>query len=406
MKTSQPYQPSFRIAQTLRQRADELGPSLSRMRRYLHQRPELSEREYETSSFLAGELRKLNLAPKFGGDQRGVFADFGQGERRIAIRGDIDALPIHTENDVEYCSTVPGVMHACGHDAHATMVFGAASIIKQMSDANELPFPVAIRVIFQPAEESSTGGLHMIQAGALDGIQAAIALHVDPARPVGTVGIRRGIFTAGCELFRIVIEGQSGHSARPHLTGDTVAAAATWINQTHLQIPRCYDVRDPVVISIGQIQAGVAPNVIPSEVRMVGTLRSTSSKALDEAKRAMNNICLAVELTHKCQIDLQFQQRTPPLVNDGVVTSAIERAVEAIVDVNDIQHIEMPSMGAEDFSFMGERVPVAMFRLGVAGPITGNSPLHTPTFDIDEQSLPIGVAVLAMTAIVLSHSNS
>ncbi|MGB7327331.1 MAG: amidohydrolase [Rubripirellula sp.] len=393
------------IRDCVRRNAKSLSARLREIRRYLHQKPELSECEYETTEFLGDLVSDLGLAPNFAGDRRGVWADIqsstGTPANRIAIRGDIDALPIQTQLQTRYASRVLGVMHACGHDAHATMVWGALAILKELADEKLLPDDSSTRVIFQPAEEISTGGQHMIDAGALDGVNAAIALHVDPSRPVGSFGYRDGAFTAGCDTFHLTVTGQAGHSARPHLTGDTVGAASSWVTDVYRRLPRNEDAREAVVVNVGQFVAGNAPNIVPGEVKLSGTVRTLSGESGERAKRQMQQLTKALELSHPVKAVLNFSTHTPPVINDTGINTTFRQAASVIVGESNVRSIPQPSMGAEDFSVIASKVPSAMMRIGVAGIDIGAQPLHTPTFDIDEAVLEHGAAVLALAAINL-----
>ncbi|QDT04702.1 putative hydrolase YxeP [Rubripirellula lacrimiformis] len=386
--------------------ARSVASDIQKVRRHLHQRPELSEGEYATTEYLSNLIHEQGLDPKLAGDRRGVWADLRScdhaGGPCVAIRGDIDALPIQTELSAEYASRRPGIMHACGHDAHTAMVWGAMAILNQLSKSNAFIGKRTVRFLFQPAEEISTGGLHMIEAGALSGVDAAIALHVDPTRPVGSFGHRAGAFTAGCDTFTLVIKGQSGHGARPHLTGDTVGAAASWINDVYCRLPRNHDAREAVVVNVGQITAGSASNVVPGEARLSGTLRTLSVDAATRSAKLMRQITRATELKFPVKADLTFVTHTPPVINDFRVNAVFRHAAELRVGPAKVVAIDQPSMGAEDFSFCTSIVPGAMMRIGVAGDRIGSEPLHTPNFDIDESALEHGAAVMALAALDLT----
>ncbi|MCC9642036.1 amidohydrolase [Rhodopirellula sp. JC740] len=368
------------------------------VRRYLHRYPELSGYEYRTTEFLGEIIRDLGLEPTIAEDSRGLFVDIGPEKDlgRTAIRADVDALPIQTSVQHEYASGTDQVMHACGHDAHAAMAYGAAVILNEM--ANE-GVPVNARIIFQPEEETSRGGLHMIRSGALQGVHSAIALHVDPTRPVGTIGVREGAFTAGCDVFQVEMSGQGGHGARPHLTGDLVGAAAQWVMDVYRRVPRSTDARDAVVLNVGSIHSGNAANVVPATATMHGSLRTLSNESAQQAKDMMAEISRSIATMHHCRIDLDFGQHTPPVINDPQISRCLRNAGQELLGESNVRDIAQPSMGAEDFSFIAQQVPAAMFRLGVAGIDLGSEPLHTPKFDIDESSLPIGASVLALAAI-------
>lgn len=367
------------------------------VRRYLHRQPELSGDEYRTTEFLAEVLSDLGLSPKLANDARGLWVDIGESRtgQRLAVRADIDALPIATNLVADYASRVDGVMHACGHDVHSAIAFGVAAILSDLSRQGR---PIHARMIFQPEEETSQGGLHMIRSGALENIAGAIALHVDPSRPAGTIGVREGSFTAGCDLFTCTICGRGGHGARPHLTGDTVGAAAQWITDIYRRVPRTTDARDAVVVNVGMIQSGAAPNVVPTQATMSGTLRTLSGASGLRARETMQDISDAIASVHRCEVTLTFGQHTPPVENDAAMNSLLRDCGIELLGPNEVREINQPSMGAEDFAFIAGEVPAAMFRLGVAGIDVGSEPLHTAKFDIDESSMQVGASVLALAA--------
>jgi len=238
----------------------------------------------------------------------------------------------------------------------------------------------------------------MIAAGALTDVSAAYALHVDPQRAVGTVGIRDGVFTSGCNVFECKFHGRGGHGARPNLTSDTIGAAAQWITDVYRRVPRVNDPRDAVVINVGRIRSGTASNIVPETASLTGTVRTLSRASTERSIELMHEISSAIGNVHGCAVDLQFGQHTPPVENTPWINAAIRTAAKRIVGDGNVREIDRPSMGAEDFAFIGSKIPVAMFRLGVAGINVGHHPLHTSRFDIDESALPIGAAILALSA--------
>lgn len=373
------------------------------VRRYLHRHPELSGQEIRTTEFLAEIVSDLGLEPTIAADGRGLFVDIGDrlSGDRIATRADVDALPIQTQLDADYASDADGVMHACGHDAHSAIAFGVVMMLSELAGEG---YPVHSRVIFQPEEETSRGGLHMIESGALHDVGAAIALHVDPTHPVGTIGVRDGAFTAGCDAFQCRIQGRGGHGARPHLTSDTIGAAAQWINDVYRRVPRTTDSRDAVVVNVGAIQSGTAANVVPTDATLSGTLRTLSKPSGEKARQSMFDISDAIAAVHACDVKLDFGQHTPPVVNDAVVNSLIRECGIEMLGEGQVRTLEKPSMGAEDFAFMAQQVPAAMFRLGVAGIEVGSEPLHTAKFDVDESAMKIGASVLSLASVRWSES--
>lgn len=388
-------------------------PLMQRVRRHMHSKPELSMREFETTLFLAKTLSELGLSPQ--PTERGVGLVFDWTSRdseqnipRVGLRADIDALPIQSVLDAEYASQVDGVMHACGHDAHSAVLIGAVVTLLQIQQEGLLEEPVAIRGILQPAEETSEGALYMIEQGAVEGICAALAVHVDPHLPTGNVASRIGAFTAGCDELEINFRGRSGHSARPYEAIDALAAANSWIQQAYARTSRVHDCRDPAIFSIGTFHSGVAPNVVAESARLTGTLRTISDHSRKEVFDALNAVSTSVEAAHACQVSMQVTSHTPSLHNHAEVTRAAMRVAKQLFGDSAVGEIAMPSMGAEDFAFYCRHIPCCMFRLGTAGPpeARGNSyasHLHAPDFDIDEHGLVVGAQLLAASAIQLSE---
>ena len=421
-------------------------PVLRSLRRHLHAHPELTGSEYATTATLADRMRAIGYQVHLADDDRGAWADVGTASARVLVRGDIDALPIQTRSTTSYRSTVDGVMHACGHDVHATCVFGAALIADELIRNKVLsPADFAVRFVFQPAEEDSTGGLHMIKSGATGGCARSIALHTDPGRPVGTIGVRRGNFTAGCDLFELTLRGRGGHSARPHLTNDALTAMIDLVQTAMVRIPRSTDALSPVVFNVGTLNAGVAPNVVPDTAHATGTLRSVDATGGAAARRTFTRIAESVGEQFGCDVQLRWDNGTPPLSNDDTVVDSIQRVADRLLGPQNVTPITQVSMGAEDFAFIAGEVPGAMFRLGIAatnqtifvepsvpghddggggegdrsaddrgggeagnqsGDRPGFEPLHTPGFDVDERCLAVGAAVLVASAIELSRDSS
>lgn len=389
--------------------ANNILPDLVQVRRYLHQHPELSEHEFATTDYLAKQVETLELQPKITEAGTGLTCDFVHGSvgveplERLAIRGDIDGLPICDSKLVDYKSTRDGVMHACGHDAHPAIVFGTLKLLRLLDREGRLPWPIAVRGLFQPAEETATGATAMIHAHALRDVSAIFALHVDPTRIVGEVGLRGGTLTASCDTFQVDFEGRGGHGARPHLTNDPIEAAATWITTAFRRVPRGLDAQNPVVISVGVIQAGQASNVIPDSAMLQGTLRTLTKQARRDALEAFEDVNNSIEKQFGVKVKVTLSQSAPPVENDPALTKILGAVAEQVLCAGCVEWIERPSMGSEDFSYYLEHVPGVMFRLGVAGDQVGRAPLHTPQFDIDERSLAIGVRL--MTAMAIEYFN-
>lgn len=388
--------------------ADQFSSQWVTMRRHLHKHPELSGAEQQTTAYLATAIDQLGLPIEKVGEGRGLTADLVSSPEvadgpRFAIRGDIDALPIQDRKSVDYRSIRDGIMHACGHDAHGTIVFGAMQILTTMHRQGELPWPIAVRSIFQPSEETATGARYMIHHHALRDVTAVVALHVDPARAVGGIGLRSGTLTAACDMIHVQFTGRGGHGARPHLARDPIDACTRWVQSAFRRVARAVNPHQTVVISFGQVEAGHSANVIPDTASATGSLRSLDSEARRVALETLEDVCAGVQRETGCTVDMQLGASTPAVINDSDLTHLLHQSVIQMLNPGAVQPIDEPSMGSEDFSYYLEHIPGAMFRLGVAGEQVGQAPLHTSTFDIDERALAIGAQLFAATAINFFH---
>jgi len=377
------------------------------VRRRLHARPEPSGREYQTSLYLYQMLSDEGFEVWMGPEGRGVIADpavtaDGNPAGMIALRADIDALQIQDLKECEYRSRNPGVMHACGHDAHTAAVFGAITALSDEQAAGSLPWPVRLRGIFQPSEETSVGAREMIQAGALQDVQAILAIHVDPTRPVGRVGLRVGVLTASCVAMRVRIVGRGGHTARPHEASDPIAAAAQLINSLYLFIPRVTDSQDAVVLGIGQIRAGDNPNVIPERLELHGTLRTLDRDVQKQTIRHIRRLAHGIGQTTDTKIDVQFERGSGSVCNDEGLIALLRQAGSEVLGPDCFDEIARPSMGSEDFAFYLDHVPGAMIRVGSGSARCGRAPLHTATFDVDEEAIRLGTRILARSVVLWS----
>jgi amidohydrolase len=375
------------------------------VRRHLHTHPEPSREEFQTTEYLAQQLTRAGLRVRIAPGGRGLIAEpEGLEDRpRIGLRGDIDALRIHDAKAVSYRSCHDGVMHACGHDAHATMALAAALSLWESRDA--FPAPIAWRAIFQPAEEVSEGAAEMIEAGALEHVPSIVALHVDPELSVGRVGHRVGVLTAACQEVSIVVRGAGGHAARPHLATDPIAVAAQLVNLLYQVLPRSVDARDPSVVTFGSIRGGTSPNVIPEEVELLGTIRTLSDRAAALVEERITQVARGLSAASRCTIDVAFRRGTDAVVNDPEVTAACVRAAGQVVGPANVEEIRLPSMGGEDFSGYLKQARGCLLRLGVASLDRPRHPLHSPHFDIDEGALAIGAKVLAHSVVLLSNES-
>ncbi|HRE47168.1 MAG TPA: amidohydrolase [Aggregatilineales bacterium] len=386
-------------AQTLLARAQDLAPMTIQLRREFHMNPELSFQEFRTAKRVAEELHKLGIETETGVGVTGVVGRIGEGSPVIAIRGDMDALPIQEANDVPYKSQSPGVMHACGHDAHTAILLTVAKLLVEMPDRPK----GEIRLLFQPSEENfgadgRSGAVRMIEDGALDDLDAVIALHVSSDQPANKVGIVDGYAAAAVDTFFAKVKGEGCHGAYPHTGFDPIYMSAQVINAVHGIRARRINPVHPALISIGAIHAGHAENVIPAEVEMIGTIRSYSPTIREQLWAELER-AFSVARALGGDYELQIIKGYPSLYNTPAVAEMIRSVTDDLFSTEGF-FPEEPGMGAEDFSYMAQKAPGAMFMLGAKFDAV-NRPHHSPIFDIAESALPIGAAVLAETAVRL-----
>ena len=371
---------------------------LVEIRRHIHAHPELSGQEYQTAAFVAGVLSANGLHVEEGIGKTGVIGEL-QGtqpsDRILAIRTDMDALPIQERTNLEYASRIEGVMHACGHDIHTTVGLGTAMVLSQI--APELGGKV--RFLFQPAEEIAQGANWMVQDGVMNNVAAILGLHVFPSIPAGSVGIRYGALTAAADNLEIIIIGESGHGARPHEAIDAIWIAAQVITSLQQAISRTQNPLRPVVLSIGQINGGRAPNVIADKVQLLGTVRSLHPETRDKLPQWIENIVANVCNSYNAKYQVNYHQGVPSVQNDNALTQLLQSSAEEAWSNDRVQILPEPSLGAEDFSVYLEHAPGSMFRLGVGyEERIINHPLHHPQFEVDESAIITGVVTLAYAA--------
>ncbi|GFG72959.1 M20 family metallopeptidase [Mycobacterium botniense] len=358
-------------------------------RRHLHRYPELGRQEFATTQFVAERLADAGLNPKVLPGGTGLTCDFGpEQEPRIALRADLDALPMTERTGAPYASTTPNVAHACGHDAHTAILLGTALAL---ASAPELP--VAVRLIFQAAEELMPGGaLDAIAAGALTGVSRIFALHCDPRLAVGKVAVKSGPITSAADSVEISVYSPGGHTSRPHLTADLVYGLGTVITGLPGVLSRRIDPRHATVMVWGAVKAGTAANAIPQAGVLAGTVRTASRQTWLDLEDIVREAVAALLSPLRIDHTLQYRRGVPPVVNEETSTRILTHAIEAVGP--DVLADTRQSGGGEDFSWYLEEVPGAMARLGVW---SGDGPqldLHQPTFDIDERALAIGVRVM------------
>jgi len=376
-------------------KAKKIHPLMVGWRRDFHMHPELGFHEYRTSAKITDILREMGFSVEAGIGKTGVMASLGAGKPVIGIRADMDGLPITEENDVPYKSNNGGVMHACGHDAHIAIALGAAKLL------SEVEFPGTVRLLFQPAEEiqddeNLSGAPRMIEDGALIDLDCILALHVDASMPTGEVAIPGEYAAAGVDSFFVKISGKGGHGATPERVIDPILICGHVILAIHSIISRRLWPFDPAVISIGSIHGGQATNVIPSEVELSGTIRFLNSEVQTQIHEELER---ALEIARSLggDYEIEITRGYPPMHNDSEIVAILELVARdelglAMVTVPD------PDMGSEDFAYMLEKVPGAMFSLGCK---IQDDPRrhHDPRFDIDEACLPVGAAILVRSVL-------
>ncbi|MEB3179333.1 MAG: M20 family metallopeptidase [Nostocaceae cyanobacterium] len=382
----------------IKELATKLAPRLIEIRRHLHSHPELSGQEYQTAAFVAGVLSSCGLHVQEGVGKTGVVGELlgtGEDNRILAIRTDMDALPINERTGLEFTSSKPGVMHACGHDVHTTLGLGTAMILSQI--AEELPGKV--RFLFQPAEEIAQGASWMVADGVMKDVCGILGVHVFPSIPGGSIGVRYGALTAAADDLEIIIIGESGHGARPHEAIDAIWIASQVITTLQQAISRTQNPLRPVVLTIGQISGGRAPNVIADTVRLQGTVRSLHPETRANLPNWIEHIVASVCHTCGGRYQVNYRPGVPSVQNDYSLTQLLQSAAEEAWGSDRIQVLPEPSLGAEDFSVYLEHAPGSMFRLGVGyQDKILNYPLHHPLFDVDESAIITGVVTFAYSA--------
>ena len=365
------------------------------MRRELHRHPELSWQEARTSRLIREALvdtqaRLLPIAPR----EVGVVAEIDgvDSSVSVALRADLDALPIEEETGLDFSSSARGVMHACGHDGHSAMLLGAAMLLSRGS-----PPPCTVRLIWQPAEEVATGARAMVEAGALDGVRAIFGGHLDRHYPPGTICISEGPVNASTDLFTIDIHGREGHGARPHEALDAVVVGSLMVTALQTIVSREVNPAHPSVITVGTFQAGTAHNVIAGRARLGGTIRAQQPDVRKRLHQSISRIAQAIGGLHEAQVDVEITNGTPPLINRPPMVQWARQAAQSI-GVASIGELHTPNMGGEDFAHYLEHVPGCYVRFGAQRPGRENYPAHSSRFDFDERALGLGAAWFAAVA--------
>ena len=363
------------------------------LRRDLHAHPEPAYAEHRTTRLVADRLTAAGLRPVLLPESTGLYADIGPGGPRVAVRADLDALPLDDEKSVPYRSTVPGACHACGHDAHTAMLVGAGLFLAERAAAGRLPG--GARLIFQPAEETASGAKAVIAAGVMDSVSRIFALHCDPRLDTGRLGVRAGAITAACDKVKVTLSGPGGHTARPHLTADMVYALGKIVTEVPAALTRRVDPRAGLSLVWGHVSAGSAANAIPDEGIVEGTVRCLDTDVWRSAVALIEDLVQSVATSYGVTAKVEYLSAVPPTVNE--TASAAMRAAAAADVLGPGAVTDTPqSLGGEDFAWYLHLVPGAMARIGTRAPGTlAPGDLHQPTFDIDERAIGAGVRVLA-----------
>ncbi|MGA7671382.1 MAG: amidohydrolase [Nitrolancea sp.] len=407
----------------------ELDAWMRETRRYIHMNPELSLNENNTSRLVSGHLKELGIDHKtgVGGDGRSLFMDKdalaaagitpgpitggtgilatiqGRGPgKTLLLRADMDALPIDEQNDVPYKSTKPGVMHACGHDLHTTILMGTAEVLSGLRDQ----FDGTIKFMFQPAEEGPGGAVAMINDKILEDpkVDGAIALHVGVGMSAGQIAVKGGPAHAAADTVKIIVKGVGGHAARPQAAVDTMLVSAHILIALQTIVAREVDPFEPAVVTFGTLHGGTANNIIPAQAEMNGTVRTHSPEVRDLIEKRIGEIATGVAEAMRAEAQVIYLRGYPSMRNDDAMSEVVREAAIEVLGADNVKGRE-PSMAGEDLAFVAERVPTCMFGLGVSDPARDIIyPPHHPRFDADEDALATGVKV--MVASALKYLNS
>jgi amidohydrolase len=384
----------------LAERAEELVA----VRRHLHAHPELSHQEFQTAALVERELRAAGLHPRLLPRGNGVICDIGEGGPVVALRADLDALPLQDIKPVDYRSTVPGVAHACGHDVHTTILLGTGRALARLATRGELPG--CVRLLFQPAEEATPSGApEVISAGGLKDVATIFGFHCAPRLAAGLVGVRSGPFTAAADKVEITLTGPGGHTARPHLTVDLVHALGRLVVDVPALLDRRVDPRAGISMVFGAIHAGEAPNAIPVSGTARATVRALDRDAWRDAPDLVTRLIRDAVAGTGAHVEIDYTRGVPPVVNDRTATAVIAAAAGAALGRDQVTEAEV-SMGGEDFAFYLEQVPGAMIRLGTGIAGGGAMDIHQASFDVDERAIGHGVRVMVHTALTALTSGA
>ncbi|MDX1776576.1 MAG: M20 family metallopeptidase [Desulfobulbales bacterium] len=384
--------------QSLFQPDEKLIAWIRNIRRTIHQYPELANEEHRTQQYICERLQELGVSFRTEGLHTGIVATLGSPGGKdsdspcVALRADLDALPVEEKTGLAFASRVPGLMHACGHDGHIAMLLGAAAMLRRV----ELPGRVVL--LFQPAEESGDGARTMIENGAFAGVQAIFAGHIDRHFSVGQIAAEPGLICAYTDKFEIKVCGRGGHAARPHETIDAIVVASLLVMSIQTLVSREINPSYPTVVSVGHFSGGSAYNVIAEEAKLEGTIRATHPKIRAQIIDGMQRMVNAMDGLYHAKTTIRFRDGLPPVINHPRAANIAKDAADKVVGPAGVVKQRHPSLGGEDFAFYLQKVPGCLVRFGAGFPDLPNTPAHSPYFDFDEGVLPIGAAFLAQVA--------
>jgi amidohydrolase len=394
------------MIEQIKQLAKKYSPEFIAIRHHLHANPELSYQEFETSKFIQGKLNEFGIPFEIKATTGvvGLIKGKNPSSRTFAIRADIDALPILEENDVPYKSTKKGIMHACGHDVHTTCLLGAAKILNELKNEWE----GTVKLIFQPGEEKNPGGASfMIKEGVLENPRPSgiIAMHVHTGMPVGKTSFRGGKVMASADELYFTIKGKGGHAASPHLCVDPILIASHLIIALQQVVSRSANPFNPSVLSITSFQGGATTNVIPGEVKLMGTFRAMDEKWRAEAHKHIEKISNDIVKGMGGELDLHIDKGYPAVINNEKLNDVVKNAAEKFLGKDNVDETEL-RMGAEDFGYYAQQIPACFYRVGVMNKEKGiTSGVHTPTFNIDENAIEVGMGLMAWLGTCINFTN-
>lgn len=376
----------------------ELIQWMQDIRREIHQYPELAFEEKRTAQLICKKLEEIGIPYSHGIGKTGVLGRLGfesQLKNCVALRADMDGLPIEEKTGLPFSSKIPGLMHACGHDGHIAMLLGAAALLKK---TNNLPGKIVF--LFQPAEESGGGAEKMIDDGALDGVNAIFSGHIDRHYKVGEIAAQPGLICAFTDEFQITIRGRGGHAAKPHETIDCIVVASLLVMSLQTLVSREINPAFPSVVTVGQISGGSAANVIADQAVLKGTIRTTHPGTREKIIVGLERMVMAMEDLYNAKTSIQLIPGYPPIINNPTASKIAREAVIQTVGTEGLKKTPHPSLGGEDFSFYLKKIPGCMVRFGGQKEDLRNVAAHSPRFDFDERVLPVGAEFLARTSIM------